>query len=333
VPSLISRRVVVGAASALAATVLVVGLLAVTAGPSGPPAAHFASKKQIVLEAGRTSTRAVGVGRATAAVPTPTLVAVGDIACPPGSKPTTTTCRQATTASYAASLKPTWVLALGDLQYQKGSLDDFRNSYDKSWGALKSITMPVVGNHEYMTPGAAGYYSYFDTTEKRGYYVFEVGGWRVYVLNSNCDKINCGTENLWFNQQLRDHPAACTLMAMHHPRYSSGLEHGSSTVPRPFWRTAYQHHVDVALAGHDHDYERFRRMDGEGVRRAKGIVSFVSGTGGRSLYHLGTKRPNSQYFQARRFGVLKLTLGDGTWSWNYRTTGGTSLDSGTNGCV
>ena len=82
-------------------------------------------------------------------------------------------------------------------------------------------------------------------------------------------------------------------MAMHHPRYSSGLEHGSSTVPRPFWRTAYRHRVDIALAGHDHDYERFARMDGEGVHRTKGIVSFVSGTGGKSLYHLGRKRANS----------------------------------------
>ena len=153
------------------------------------------------------------------------------------------------------------------------------------------------------------------------------------MLNSNCDKMDCGTENRWFNQQLRDHPATCTLMAMHHPRYSSGLEHGSSTVPRPFWRTAYRHHVDIALAGHDHDYERFRRMDGEGVHRAKGIVSFVSGTGGKSLYHLGRRRANSRYFQASKFGVLKLTLGNGTWSWNYRTTGGTSLDSGSNGCV
>ena len=332
-PSLIPRQVVVGAASVLVAGVLIVGLLAVTAGPTGPPAAHFTRDSQILLEANRTSTRAVEAGRSAAALPAPTLVAVGDIACPAGSTPTTTTCRQATTASYAASLKPTWVLALGDLQYEKGSLDGFRTSYDKSWGALKSITKPVVGNHEYQTPGAAGYYSYFDTIDKRGYYVFGVGGWRVYVLNSNCDKIDCGTENKWFNQQLRDHPAACTLMAMHHPRYSSGLEHGSSTVPRPFWRTAYQHRVDVALAGHDHDYERFRRMDGDGAHRAKGIVSFVSGTGGKSLYHLGRKRPYSQYFQARRFGVLKLTLGHGTWSWNYRTTGGTSLDSGTNGCV
>ena len=332
-PSLISRRFIFGAASALVAGVLLVGLLAVVTAPSGPPAAHVTSQRQILLEASRTSTRAVEVGRSTAATPPPTLVAVGDIACPPGSKPTTTTCRQATTASYAASLSPTWVLALGDLQYPKGSLDDFRNSYDKSWGALKAITKPVAGNHEYDTAGAAGYYGYFGQIEKRGYYVFEVGGWRVYVLNSNCDKMDCGTENLWFNQQLRDHPAACTLMAMHHPRYSSGLEHGSSTVPRPFWRTAYKYGVDVALAGHDHDYERFRRMDGEGVYREKGIVSFVSGTGGKSLYHMGQKRTNSRYFQASKFGVLKLALGNGTWSWNYRTTGGTSLDSGSTSCV
>jgi len=325
--STISRRMVFGAASAL-----LVGLL-VAAAPSGPPAAHLVSEKQMLLQASRTSLRAVDVARVTAAVPAPTLVAVGDIACPPGSTPTTTTCRQAATASYAASLKPTWVLPLGDLQYEKGSLDGFRNSYDKSWGALKSITKPVVGNHEYLTPGAAGFYGYFSTVDKRGYYVFQVGGWRVYVLNSNCDKMDCGTENLWFNQQLRDHPAACTLMAMHHPRYSSGLEHGSSAIPRPFWRTAYQHRVDVALAGHDHDYERFRRMDGDGVHRAKGIVSFVSGTGGKSLYHVGQRRPYSRYFQARRFGVLKLTLGAGTWSWNYRTTGGTSLDSGSRRCV
>jgi acid phosphatase type 7 len=325
--STISRRLVFGAASAL-----LVGLL-VAAAPSGPPAAHLVSEKQMLLQASRTSLRAVAIAGVTAVVPAPTLVAVGDIACPPGSTPTTTTCRQATTASYAASLKPTWVLALGDLQYEKGSLDGFRNSYAKSWGALKSITKPVVGNHEYLTPGAAGFYGYFSTINKRGYYVFKVGSWRVYVLNSNCDKMDCGTENLWFNQQLRDHPAKCTLMAMHHPRYSSGQEHGSSTLPRPFWRTAYQHRVDVALAGHDHDYERFRRMDGDGVHRAKGIKSFVSGTGGKSLYQAGQRARYSRYFQGRRFGVLKLTLGAGTWSWNYRTTGGRSLDSGTNGCV
>jgi hypothetical protein len=134
-PSLISRRVVVGAASALAATVLVVGLLAVTAGPSGPPAAHFAGKRadraggrpHATPRSGRPGHR--GSARPDAWSLWATSPAL------PGSKPTTTTCRQAATASYAASLKPTWVLALGDLQYQKGSLDDFRNSYDKSWGA------------------------------------------------------------------------------------------------------------------------------------------------------------------------------------------------------
>ena len=35
-------------------------------------------------------------------------------------------------------------------------------SYGPSWGRLKSITRPVAGNHEYGTPGAAGYFDYFN---------------------------------------------------------------------------------------------------------------------------------------------------------------------------
>ncbi len=35
------------------------------------------------------------------------------------------------------------------------------DSYDKSWGALLGRTRPTVGNHEYETSGAKGYYTYF----------------------------------------------------------------------------------------------------------------------------------------------------------------------------
>ena len=64
-----------------AASALLVGLL-VAAAPSGPPAAHLVSEKQMLLQASRTSLRAVDVARVTAAVPAPTLVAVGDMRLP-----------------------------------------------------------------------------------------------------------------------------------------------------------------------------------------------------------------------------------------------------------
>src|SRR3954466_11288561 len=53
------------------------------------------------------------------------------------------------------------VLALGDLAYDSGSPAEFANCYNPTWGAFKARTKPVPGNHEYETPGAAGFYGYF----------------------------------------------------------------------------------------------------------------------------------------------------------------------------
>jgi len=120
---------------------------------------------------------------------------------------------------------------------------------------------------------------------------------------------------------------------MHHPRFSSG-EHGSDPTMRKFWRVAYEHRVDIALAGHDHDYERFAPMNPDGdLRPRRGIQSFVSGTGGKSLYAREHNPPGSRFFNGRRFGVLKLTLGEDEWSWRYRTIDGVVRDSGSRSCV
>ena len=59
--------------------------------------------------------------REAAAETSATVVAVGDIACPPGKRRTATTCRQRATYRQAAALAPDRVLVLGDEQYQKGS--------------------------------------------------------------------------------------------------------------------------------------------------------------------------------------------------------------------
>jgi hypothetical protein len=261
------------------------------------------------------------------------LVAVGDIACPPGAPVTATTCRQADTARLAAAQSPHAVVPLGDLQYERGSLSDFQGSYAKSWGGLKSITRPVVGNHEYKTAGAAGYYSYFGRRSP-GYYAWNAGSWRIYSLNSNCSIIDCAAETAWLRRDMDANPRRCQIITMHGPRFSSGLEHGNAPYVAPFWRVAYNHRVDIALAGHDHDYERFVRMAPDGTKRPRrGIRSFVVGTGGKSLYHLGTRKPGSVYFQAARFGVLRLDLAASSYTWRYITTDGVVRDQGTSNCL
>jgi hypothetical protein len=261
-----------------------------------------------------------------------TVVAVGDIACSPGDPVTTTSCRQRATARLAARNNPAYVLALGDNQYDSGRLAEFRGSYDNSWGALKGITRPLPGNHEYRTAGASGYYSYFNRRSP-GYYAWNAGTWRIYNLNSNCTKIDCAAETRWLRRDLEAHPGVCSAIAMHHARYSSGSEHGSDPSVRRFWEAAQAHHVDVALAGHDHDYERFARLDGSGHRTPDGLLSFVSGTGGKSLYPLASRLRASQYAQDTRFGVLVLSLGVGEFGWKYKTIDGVVRDSGSRSCV
>ncbi|MGD9961236.1 metallophosphoesterase family protein [Nocardioides sp.] len=263
------------------------------------------------------------------------VVAAGDVACAPGQGPTRTSCRQAATARLIRSLGVDRVLALGDLQYEKGSYSAFTGSYDDSWGTFQDVTIPVPGNHEYKTAGAAGYYRYFGSVAAPapGYSVATLGAWRVYLLNSNCDDIDCGEERRWLADDLDTSATTCTAMVMHHPRYSSGLEHGSDASMAPFWRIAYAHGVDLALAGHDHDYERFAPMDaGAHARPRRGITSFVVGTGGKSLYHRGREAPGSRYFRADRFGVLDLTLGPQAFSWRFRTIDGHVRDAGRRSC-
>ena len=263
------------------------------------------------------------------------VVATGDIACPPGAATDPRDCHAGATYRRVRALGPDLVLALGDTQYQRGTLADYRASYAQSWGHLLAITRPVPGNHEYKTSGARGYYRYFRDRQPGppGYYRVRAGHWQVYLLNSNCDRINCAREARWLGRAMNRHPTHCSLLAMHHPRYSSGREHGNDPAVRGLWRVALRHHADLVLAGHDHDYERFARMGADGQRSRHGMVEIVAGAGGRSLYRMGSRKPGSRYFTARHFGVLRLDLRPRSWTSAFVTTGGAVVDRGRHGCV
>ena len=263
----------------------------------------------------------------------PLVVAAGDISCAPGSRVTATTCRDAATARLIKAHGPEHVFVLGDAQYERGRLAAFRNGYAKTWGAFRSITKPVPGNHEYETRGAAGYYTYFrNQTRPRGYYAFNANRWRVYALNSNCSEIDCDRELTWLDRDMTANPRRCSAILMHHPLYSSGSGHGGTPAVRPFWQVAVAHHADLALAGHDHDYERFTRMTANGTIAAQGMTSFVVGTGGKSLYPRGRTKTGSVVFASHRAGVLALRLGDVRFGWVYTTVNGRTIDSGIRRC-
>jgi hypothetical protein len=274
----------------------------------------------------------------------PVIGAAGDIACDPGDPAvhgrTTTRCQMKATSDLLLSLKPAAVLALGDLQYEDGALTKFRQSYGPTWGRLKSITRPAVGNHEYMTRRAWGYYAYFGRVAGapwRGYYSFDLGAWHLIALNSNCEFVGgCGAgspQERWLRADLAAHPVQCTLAYWHHPRFSSG-PHGSNAAFGAFWRALYEARAEIVLSGHDHSYERFVPQDPDGrADPARGIREFVVGTGGRSFYALKKPAANSAVFQAETFGVLALTLRPGRYEWTFVPAPGKPFaDSGSGTC-
>ena len=100
------------------------------------------------------------------------------------------------------------------------------------------------------------------------------------------------------------------------------------------WRALQQLGVDVALAGHEHNYERYAPQDADGrADPARGIREFVVGTGGRSLYELGPPKPNFEVRQVTTYGVLKLTLHATGYDWEFLPVSGSSFtDVGTGTC-
>ena len=85
---------------------------------------------------------------------------------------------------------PGTVATLGDHVYEFATASDFANCYDPTWGRHKARTRPGVGGHEYLTPGAAPYYSYFGGAAgdpDEGYYSYDLGSWHVVMLNPTCD--------------------------------------------------------------------------------------------------------------------------------------------------
>lgn len=281
---------------------------------------------------GTDGSASAGPGSASADGEAVRVVAVGDIACKPGGRRTDTTCQHAATAELAAALEPDLVLALGDLQYEAGRKREFA-AYDATWGALLPITETVPGNHEYYSKNAAGYFAYTGV-ERPGWRTVDAGAWRIYLLDANCRHVDCRAEEAWFDQDLAENPQRCSLMALHYPRFSSGSEHGSDASMETFWSVAYAHRLDVALAGHEHDYERFEALTPSGdPAPGRGITSFVSGAGGRSLYELGEPVPGSAFAEDTRFGVLVLTLRSRGYDWEFHTIDGEVLDSGSAACV
>jgi chitodextrinase len=288
----------------------------------------------------------------TARADTPVIAAAGDIACDPtnsGFNSSSSSCRAMYTSNLLVNAGLAAVLPLGDNQYYCGGYSAFTASYDQSWGRVKSITHPAVGNHEYLTSGgtdcnsgnagAAGYFKYFGSAagaQGQGYYSYDVGTWHLISLNSNCSSAGgCSAtsgQGRWLQADLAAHKSQCVLAYWHIPLFSSGGRANNNS--RPFWDLLSAAKADVVLGAHDHTYERFAPQTPAGaLDQATGIREFIVGTGGANHTSLAARAANSQIFDASTFGVLKMTLYPDHYTWQFVPEAGkTFTDAGSQNC-
>ena len=191
--------------------------------------------------------------------------------------------------------------------------------------ASRRSRTPVPGNHDYHTPGAEGYYDYFGKAAgdpTKGYYSFDLGGWHLVALNSNCAAVGgCGAgspQEKWLRADLAAHPArvhACVLASpalllrppRQRPRVHGVLAGALRRERRRRPRRTRPRLRALRPAGSE------RRLD-----LARGLRQFVVGTGGKNLRGFLGSRPNSEARDRSSFGVLELTLGAGAYAWRFR---------------
>ena len=226
------------------------------------------------------------------------------------------------------------VFTAGDNVYPNGRDEDFKNCYEPWWGRHKGRTRPSPGNHDYDTPGAAGYFTYFGSRAgpaDSGYYSYSAGAWTVLSLNSNIPVDRGSAQVQWVRAELARAGNRCTAAYFHHPPFTSA-DRGQSLYMRPLWEVLNAAGVDVVVAAHEHMYERFAPMNGSGdVDREHGSRLFVVGTGGAYLVPATRAAGNSEV-RLVSFGVLKLTLNTRSYRWEFIRPGGGTADLGDDVC-
>jgi hypothetical protein len=245
-------------------------------------------------------------------------------------------------ARLLADLDPSGVdpiASLGDESGDKGTAAEFTSCFDPWWHPFKARTHPAIGNHDWGSGNANGYFGYWGAAAgpvNKGWYSYDVGTWHVVVLSSYCGNVGgCGLGSpqvAWLKSDLAAHTTQCTLAYWHHPYFTSSPQPGTSGNTSAFWSVLYSWGADVVVNAHVHQYERFAPQDPSGNPDPAGLREFVVGTGGGALVGWSNRAKNSEAIDDTTFGVLQLTLHPGSYDWDFAPALGSFTDAGSGSC-
>jgi acid phosphatase type 7 len=239
------------------------------------------------------------------------------------------------------------VFTAGDNAQLNGEMFEYSDCFRRTWGRFLDRIHPSPGNHDWSTDEGSPYFFYFGARAGKfglGYTSYDLGAWHIVSLNSNCSAVGCAVCDYrgcsdhsiqleWLKRDLQQHEQLCTLLYWHHPLRSSGVVPIAQN-SAPLWRAAANAGADVVINGHDHHYERFAPLDGDGnVDIANGIRSFIVGTGGAWLFDVGQPLPITEALDNSTMGVILFKLYSDSYEWEFHPVdGGSFRDSGSGLC-
>jgi hypothetical protein len=173
-------------------------------------------------------------------------------------------------ARYREAFPFEFALLVGDNMYGGEKAEDFKRKFEDVYKSLLDGGVKFyasLGNHD---ESNQRFYDHFNMNGEE-YYTLKRGNVSFYALNSNyMDK----RQLKWLEEKLAADGAEWKVAFFHHPPYSSGGKHGSSTSLRQVIEPLFlKYGVNVAFTGHEHFYER--------IKPQKGVHYFISGAGGK----------------------------------------------------
>jgi hypothetical protein len=226
------------------------------------------------------------------------------------------------------------VFTVGDNDYSDATpAPDYGVCYPPSWGRQLPRTRPAPGEDDLRDGSLDDYFEFFGSSAAPplGYYSYDLGTWHVVVLNTTPTADT--TQLRWLEEDLAAHPALCTAVIAHRPRFSSGNT-GSAPTQGAVFQRLYDAGVELLLSGNDHDYERFAPQAPDQTPDPDGVAQFVVGTGGKSHGTINLPlEPHSVVHNDDTYGVLRLVLRPGGYDWRFiPIPGRTFTDSGSAAC-
>jgi len=210
---------------------------------------------------------------------------------------------------------PRNVIYLGDV-YETGTRGEFDANFAPVYGDLVPRMWPTPGNHDWPAH-ESGYDPFWRDVLGKSLphrYTRQAAGWTV--ISANSETPDDPDQLAWLREQTKG-GGTCRLAFWHRPRFNAGEHREEEQAVAPLW-DAVAGRAAIVLAGHDHNLQRFKPVDG--------TAEYVAGAGGRSHYPVTADDPRLAFSDDRADGALRIALTPGRADLRFVAVDGSVLD-------